>query len=288
MTESEILSRIASKAGVSSRLVHGIGDDCAVYRPEAGEDLVYTTDFLIEDIHFRHDTHTPSDIGRKCLARGLSDIAAMGATPLFCLLSLALPSWAGKRFVNAFYSGFLAQARLHSTLLAGGDLAHAPLVICDVVVCGSVPRGRALLRSGAKAGDAIYVSGKLGRAAVSGYTAAIKPRLALGRYLRGIASAAMDLSDGLSQDLTRLAIASGVSAVLDSPVPAALNATEPQALHGGEDYELLFTAPPATTLPPIHEGVPITRIGTMIKRTKHPILYRGQPLVAAGYDHFRK
>ena len=287
MTESEILSRIARNAGASPRLIHGIGDDCAVYRPAPGLDLVYTTDFLIENIHFRRDTHTPAAIGRKCLARGLSDIAAMGAEPHFCLLSLALPSWADSRFVNRFYSGFLSLARRHATPLAGGDLAHAPQLTCDIVVCGAVRQGKALLRSGAKPGDAIYVSGRLGNAAASGYTSTIAPRLGLGRFLAGFATAAMDLSDGISQDLRRLALASAVTAVIDAPLPLARGATEAQALHGGEDYELLFTAPAAAPVPASHDGVRLTRIGTIVKRTKHPVLHRGEPLTAAGYDHFQ-
>ena len=292
MTESEILASIAARtramAGPFPGLVQGIGDDCAIVRPGAGEDLVFTTDFLIEDIHFRRDTHSPAAIGRKCLARGLSDIAAMGATPCFCLLSLALPPWANKRFVNSFYSGLLGLARHYDTSLAGGDLAHAPQLICDIVVCGAVPRGESILRSGAKPGDHIYVSGRLGKAASCAYTAAITPRIALGQFLRGTASAAMDLSDGLSQDLTRLCLASNVSAIIDAPIPIAPRASEAHALHGGEDYELLFTVPPHRPLPLTHLGVRLTRIGKIVKRTKAAILYHGEPLNAAGYDHFSK
>jgi thiamine-monophosphate kinase len=170
----------------------GIGDDCAIYRPRGGsEDLLFTTDMLLEDIHFRRATHPPEDVGHKALARGLSDIAAMGGSPRFCLLSLAIPRWADQAWVDGFYRGFLRLAHRTATPLAGGDLASAERLACDVIVCGAVPRGQALLRAGAKPGDGIYVSGKLGGSALglaTGRGRASKrhlrpePRLALGRF----------------------------------------------------------------------------------------------------------
>src|SRR5450631_3458951 len=144
--ELELVERIRRRAEgiVSPGIITGIGDDCAVFRPRVGQDLVFTTDFLIEDVHFRRDTHSAYDVGHKALARGLSDIAAMGAEPLFALLSLALAPWVDDRWVDQFYSGFFRLARKWKTSLAGGDLSHTGKVTCDIVVCGSVPRGTAL------------------------------------------------------------------------------------------------------------------------------------------------
>src|SRR5579872_188571 len=167
--EGDLIHRIQRLAGAGTgrRLVLGIGDDCAIYRARgSGEDLLFTTDLLVEDVHFRRDGHSAADIGCKCLARGLSDIAAMGGEPRFCLVSLAVPEWADRRWVDGFYRGLLALARREKTTLAGGDLARAAKAACDIVVCGGVPAGRALRRDGARAGDAIYVSGQLGGSAL--------------------------------------------------------------------------------------------------------------------------
>src|SRR2546427_8874427 len=158
-TESTIINRIKGKVSVpsGSQLKLGIGDDCALFRPRGGtEDLLFTTDMLLEDVHFRRTTHSAADAGYKALARGLSDIAAMGGSPRFCLLSLAVPRWADQAWVDRFYSGFLRLADKTATPLAGGDLASAERFCGDVIVCGGVPRGGALLRSGAKPGDGIY------------------------------------------------------------------------------------------------------------------------------------
>ena len=245
-------------SGSSLRL--GIGDDCAIYSPRGGaEDLLFTTDLLLEDIHFRRTTHRAQDVGHKALARGLSDIAAMGGEPRFCLLSLAVPEWADSSWVDRFYDGLLELAGRSGAVLAGGDLARAEKLACDVTVCGGVPKNEALLRSGARPGDAIYVSGRLGGSALglsTGKGPAWKrhlrpePRLALGRFLRQrlAATAAMDLSDGLSLDLNRMCVASRVSAAIEAP-PVFPGASMDQALHGGEDYELLFTLPPKRRLP---------------------------------------
>src|SRR2546425_1712189 len=138
-TESTILNRIKSKVSVpsGSGLKLGIGDDCAVFRPRGGvEDLLFTTDMLLEDVHFRRNTHRPQDVGYKALARGLSDIAAMGGEPRFCLLSLAVPRWADQAWVDRFYRGFLELGHKTGTPLAGGDLAKAEKFACDVTVCG--------------------------------------------------------------------------------------------------------------------------------------------------------
>jgi len=281
----------------------GIGDDCAVLRLRRGEEMVVTTDLSLEGRHFRLDWHAPEAVGHRALARGLSDLAAMGARPVAAFLSLAAPKKlaAARRgvstWVDRFYDGLLALAEEHGVPLAGGDLAEFPQVLADIVLVGAVRQGRALLRSGARAGDEIYVTGALGGAAVGlralealgGKKAPARlvqtlkphlfpePRIAQGLWLarHGAATAAMDLSDGLSIDLARLCEESGVAAEIDEvALPAAPGATVDDALHGGEDYELLFTARPGTKLPRSIAGVGITRIGHIVKRSA------GKPQVA--------
>jgi thiamine-monophosphate kinase len=315
--------RQRTPAGSADGLRLGIGDDCAVLRPRRGEEIVVTTDLSLEGRHFRLDWHPPEAVGHRTLARGLSDLAAMGARPIAAFLSLAVsrelaetrrkkPTW-----VSRFYDGLLALAQTHKTPLAGGDLAEFSQVIADIVLVGAVPQGRALLRSAARPGDDIYVTGMLGGAA-AGLRALQnlggrkppkriaetlkphlypQPRIAQGLWLthHNAGTAAMDLSDGLSIDLARLCEASCVSAELDeSAIPVAPVATLDDALHGGEDYELLFTASPGTKLPRQIAGVPITRIG----RTVRP--HAGRPqitlrsasgsiaLLPHGWQHFSK
>ena len=301
MTEGEILERLRRRIRWprNSELIAGIGDDCAIYRPRASrEDLVLTTDMLIEGVHFETSTHRASDIGHKALARGLSDIAAMGAQPRFCLLSLALAPHTDGKWIERFYNGLLALSERHRAVLAGGDLSHSDRITCDIVVVGGVPRGKALLRSGALAGDAIYVSGGLGGSALglaTGRGAAKRrhlrpePRVELGQFLRSRlrATAAMDLSDGLSLDLARMCEASGTSANIEF-LPRFPGATPVQALHGGEDYELLFTVSPKTRVPSEHAGVPLTSIGTMQGGSVGRVFLNSRPLAALGYDHFRQ
>jgi len=302
MSELKILERIRGKIPLSrsSRLVRGIGDDCAVVRaPGSREDWVLTTDFLIEDVHFRRETHPPSAAGHKALARGLSDVAAMGAVPRFCLLSLALPEWADNRWVGSFYDGVLRLAGRTGAPLAGGDLARAGKLTCDIVVCGSVPRNQALRRDRARPGDGIYVSGALGGSALGLETRRgpswkrhlrPEPRLKLGAHLRAKlrVSSAMDISDGLSLDLHRLTLESGVAAVVDRPLPVYHGASLEQALHGGEDYELLFTVPPGAKEPRSFHRIPLTRIGTIQEGKPGAIEFFGRPLAPGGYDHFRQ
>jgi thiamine-monophosphate kinase len=301
MDESQLLRLIRRRVPPlkPSALIMGIGDDCAVFRPPGSEaDWLITTDMLIEDVHFQRATHPARSVGHRVLARGLSDIAAMGGEPRFALLSLALGGWTKTRWVNDFFRGFGALAERAHVALAGGDLARSARLSCDVVVCGEAPRGAALRRDGARAGDQICVSGLLGGSALGLRVqrgAAWKrhlypePRLALGRFLRRRlkATAAMDLSDGLSLDLYRLALASGVSADLDLEPPRFRGASLEDALHGGEDYELLFTLPPSVKLPAAHQGVPLTRIGFIERGKPGRVRFLGRPLAARGYDHFR-
>jgi len=268
MNEDAIIHKLARRS-------RWIGDDCAIYRPPPGHELLLTTDFTIEGVHFKRE-YKPEDVGRRALARSLSDIAAMGGTPHFCLVSLALAEWADQAWIDAFYRGLLKLAGEYKTALAGGELSHANQIVCDVMVCGAVAKGKALRRDGARPGDILYVSGPLGGWR---HKPNPQPRVAFGRRLIGKATACMDISDGLSLDLHRLCEASKVSASLDS-VPQLPGATIEQALHDGEDYELLFTAPPKTRVPGI-------AIGVITKGKPGKIVHQGEPLAPLGYDHFR-
>jgi thiamine-monophosphate kinase len=278
-----------------SALVAGVGDDCAIYRPRgSADDLLFTTDLFIEGVHFLRETHKAADVARKALARSLSDIAAMGGTPTFCLASVCLPKWASDRWTQDFFDT-LAKSR--EAILAGGDLSRGETFACDVTVCGTVPRATALLRSGARPGHEIYVSGVLGGSALGLATNKGKakkrhlnpePRLALGRFLREKlhATAAMDISDGLSLDLHRLCLASNMSADIVPP-PRFPGATPEQALHGGEEYELIFCVRQGTRVPAILDGLALTRIGVITTGSPGEVRLEGEPLEPKGYDHFQ-
>ncbi len=291
-------------------LTLGIGDDCAILRPRRGEEMVVTTDLSLENVHFRRDWHPPQSVGHRCLARGLSDLAAMGARPEAAFLSLALPAELAGQWMDGFFDGLLALAGRHKVPLAGGDMAKSPTVVADIVLMGSVSKGKALLRSGARARDLIYVTGTLGGSAAelsalerrpTDFRGTDKlrhphlypePRLAAGRKLLRLATAAIDLSDGLSTDVSHLCEESGVAAEIDAEaLPVDARATLEQALHGGEDYELLFTASPKTRVPSELGGVLVHAIGRMKKRGKGPqvTLNHGgtrTALDAGGWEHF--
>ncbi len=312
LPELELVSRIRRAARRSrQKPARGIGDDCAVLSIPRGHELLVTTDFSLEGVHFRQEWHPPDSVGHRCLARGLSDIAAMGGVPHSAFLSLALPSELPQRWVDDFIRGFLKLARRYKVQLAGGDTAQSPGgVLADIIVVGSVPNGKAVLRSGANVGDAIYVSGNLGasvatleelrsgeklRPAAHPRHFYPDPRIVLGRYLREkkLATAMIDTSDGLSTDLRHICDESGVGAIVESAALPAIGGEHGQqyALHGGEDYELLFTASPSRRIPRQIAGVPITRIGA-ITRGKRILLQdadgksQPQPLPAAGWQHF--
>ena len=310
----------------------GIGDDCALIRPRAGQELAVTTDLTVCGRHFRLDWHTPESVGHRALARGLSDLAAMGARPVAAFLSLGLPrefanpgagGWAGS-WVGRFLDGLLALAEMHGTPLAGGDVSETPVPLADIVLMGSVPQGKAMLRSTAHPGHLLYVTGTLGGGAAAlphferlsrgggnGLSAARipkalapllarhlypQPRIAQGLVLRtrGLASAAMDMSDGLSSDWrtfvrNRVWLAEVDAALL----PVHPGASVEYALHGGDDYELLFTARPGVRMPKAIGGVAITRIGRIVAKRRgraaiSVITERGtEPLLAEGWEHFR-
>ena len=279
MTEIDLVERIRKQAG-KSKIELGIGDDCAIYRPRANEDLLFTTDYLIEDVHFTRDLYPPDAVGHKALARSLSDIAAMGGEPRFCLLSLALPQSTDKAWIDRFLAGFLKLAKRFRTTLGGGDLSRASKVTCDVMVCGAVPRGKALRRDGARPGDIIYVSGPLGKPWQTHLRP--EPRLDLARKLRSRATSCMDLSDGISLDLSRLIKASQVGAFLDY-VPVVKGSTIDQALHGGEDYELLYTMP--KRMKPAEGSI---RVGQITDGPLGQIEFQAAALEPLGHDHFRR
>jgi thiamine-monophosphate kinase len=317
----EAIRHQAARVPGSASLRLGIGDDCAILRPKPGYEICVTTDFTLEDVHFRRDWHPPESVGHRCLARGLSDLAAMGARPIAVFLSIALPPRLPPGWLDRFLHGFLELAARYQAPLAGGDTAASAsgTIAADIVAIGEVPAGRALVRSGARPGDTLYVTGSLGGAAAElaqlsrnprrfrSLTPGLpghphlcpEPRVSVGRRLRSLAHAAIDVSDGLSTDLAHLCQESGVSAVLEEgllPIhPLAGESPDPLqlALHGGEDYELLFTAGPRQRIPHSIAGVPIRRIGTIRKsQSRQPLIVlnagkgRSVPIAAAGWQHF--
>ena len=298
--------------GRASGVAVGIGDDAAVLRPPPGEDLVATVDAVVEGVHFGAG-FSPEDIGWKALAVNLSDVAAMGARPLFALVALALPRREDPRRLARVGRGLAACARRFEVAVVGGNLSAARELSLSVTVLGSVKRGRALLRSGARAGDLVAVSGTLGDAALGLEPAAPRallrrqrrptPRLALGRRMLGIARAAIDVSDGLVQDLGHLCSASGLAAevaVERLPLSAAYrravrgrkNPFE-AALAGGEDYELLFALPPgrlaAARRSARASGTRLTVIGELLPGRGVRVVKGGGDLAVrrAGHDHLR-
>jgi len=316
VTEKALISHIRQAAAWHSGVATGIGDDCAVLRVPTGHEILVTTDFTLEGIHFRREWHSPEIVGHRCLTRGLSDIAAMGGKPTAAFLSLALPRGLPEGWAQRFTKGLLALATQFSVTLAGGDTAESSGgILADIVVVGSVPRGTAVLRAGAQPGDRIYVTGTLGgsSAALAQLRAGRKvrsaefphhfrpvPRVAVGRFLRekGLASAMIDVSDGLSTDVAHICEESRVGAEILAPtIPRARVGKkgsfvdEYHVLHGGEDYELLFTAPKNKPVPGRVAGVEISPIGR-VTRKKELVLVtdRGerQKLEPQGWEHFRR
>jgi thiamine-monophosphate kinase len=305
--------RRLSGRGRNKAVIRGIGDDCAVLRLFPDHELLVTTDFSIENVHFRRKWHPARSVGHRCLARGLSDIAAMGGEPLACFLSLGLPPKLPQRWVDGFLQGLHRLAQTSGVQLAGGDTSAAPQITADIIVTGQVPRAQAILRSGARPGDRIFVTGELGhstavlnrlfagkriRPSVSDRHFFPLPRLRVGAWLRArrLVTAMIDLSDGLSVDLAHICEESRVSAVIKpSQLPVARDASLDLALHGGEDYELLFTASAKAKIPKSVSGVKITEIGR-ITRQKHyppaiPVLDengRERPLPPLAWQHFRR
>ncbi|MBI1943853.1 MAG: thiamine-phosphate kinase [Betaproteobacteria bacterium] len=287
----------------------GVGDDAALLRPGAGLELAVSTDLLLEGRHFRAGAE-PRALGHKALAVNLSDMAAMGAAPRWALLAISLPS-ADEPWLAAFAEGFFALAARFGVELVGGDTTRGPLSVC-VTILGEVPTGRALLRSGAAPGDDVWVSGELGGAALAlsrpdiaaaaQRLAQPEPRVALGTRLRGVASAAIDVSDGFAQDLGHILESSGVGATVEyecMPKCAAFGELGDRKLEsrcvlsGGDDYELVFTAPrdrrAALEQLAGELGLALARVGAIEKgNARLRIVDRNRkPMrVARGFDHF--
>jgi thiamine-monophosphate kinase len=311
-SERKLIELIRRGAGGGKPVVHGIGDDAAVLRIPPGHDVLVTTDFSIEKVHFGREWHDPETVGWRCLTRGLSDIAAMGGKPRAAFLSLALAGDVPQKWVGRFLRGLLKLAEKYEVPLAGGDTAQAAAGIqADIVVVGSVPKGKATLRSGAKAGDHIYVTGKLGGSAMAlsrlmedqhvgaERAAHFRPlaRVAVGQWLRQhkIPSAMIDVSDGLSTDLDHICQESHVGADIETAaIPRARCGRGGRqtvdlkfALHGGDDYELIFTS--ARPVPSKVEGVRVTRIGRITTSAVMKLVDaagRKHVLKPAGWEHF--
>ena len=316
MLENQVIEYIQKRAlrARQTAVRLGIGDDTAILKPVRSDyESLLTTDQVIENTHFLRYRHPADDLGGQGLARGLSDNAAKGGEPGHFLLSLGLPAWALENgWLKQFLSGMFQLSTFARTALIGGDVARAERFTAHVTVTGSVPVGSALRRDKARVGDVVYVSGELGGsvlgferlAADSTGSKSIwaddpaverhlrpQPRLDLGRYLRRTqrATAAIDLSDGLSKDVQRVVQASGVGIEIDeSAVPCFGGATTKQALHGGEEYELLFTARSSTAIPKKRKGLRLTLIGRVVARRGVYVISAGrrQPLKPEGFEHF--
>jgi thiamine-monophosphate kinase len=323
MGEFELIERVFrrpqdAERGAERGVALGIGDDCALLRPSPGMALAVSTDLLIEGRHFL-STVAPERLGHKALAVNLSDLAACGARPLAFTLGLVLPR-VEPAFVQRFADGLFALADTHGLVLAGGDTTAGPLAIA-ITVFGEVPERAALLRSGARPGDDLWVSGTLGdaRLALEAFRGHVSlpgaafdrvrvamecpsPRVALGLALRGVASAAIDVSDGFAGDLGHVLTRSGVGATVeidalprsdDLATLADESLRRTCLLHGGDDYELVFTAPPAARdrvlAAGAGAGVAVTRCGRLEAEPGLRLIDRGgrvETIPARGFDHF--
>jgi thiamine-monophosphate kinase len=315
--EFELIARHFTRPAANAVL--GVGDDCALLSVTNGMDLAISTDTMVSGTHFFPDVN-PENLGHKALAVNLSDMAAMGAMPYWAMLALTLPN-VNHAWLAAFAKGFFDLAQEYNVSLVGGDTTRGPLTL-TVTIMGEVPAGAALRRSGAKVGNDVWVSGNVGDAAMAvahrhgrlvlsetDYHEAVMrlyeptPRVALGQALRGLATSAIDVSDGLLADLTHICRLSGVGATIDvNAVPVSAigakhidsDAGRNAILAGGDDYELCFTAHPNSrdSIQELEDvlGVPITRIG-QIKRGKGVSLLgadgKAVKIDGRGYDHFR-
>lgn len=302
--EDGLIDRIRQRFRTSSIPV-GIGDDAAVLDIPPGNSLVYCSDLVIENTHFSRDMHPADSVGYKAVAVNVSDVGAMGGVPMSFTIALAAPGNLDLAWIDDFYSGIERACRDFDVVLAGGDTSSAESIFVDVSMVGRIQTGLAVLRSGARPGDRIYVTGTLGASALGlellrrgqKEHAAIRrhlypqPRHRVGHALAKRAHAMIDISDGLSSDLTHVIRESGVSAkIYKDKLPAADGADVTHVLHGGEDYELLVAAP---ELPGEIEGVPLHWIGDIVpSATENEIRLIDGPsesvLRAQGWDHYRE
>jgi len=272
LSEDDLVAVIAAVAGAGGSCVDvGIGDDAAVL---AGG-IVASTDILVDGVHFDSGRHTVPDIGHRAAAASLSDMAAMGAEPLCLLAAFGLPE--GFEDVGALAAGMAE----HGVPLSGGDLSRSDRLLVSVTAIGRAERP--VLRSGGRPGDLLVVTGTLGGQAAGGYMARVTPRIAEGRALAAVATAMLDLSDGIATDAGRLAAASGTGAVVElERLPRAPGATVEQAAAGGEDYELLAAVPDGAELP-----VPVTVVGRLTGDAAVRLLdAEGRERPLRGWDHF--
>jgi thiamine-monophosphate kinase len=319
MGEFDLIKRFFTRAGTPAGVALGIGDDCAVLAPTPGMQWLVSSDMLVEGRHFL-STVAPERLGHKALAVNLSDLAACGATPRAFTLALALPR-VDAAFLEGFARGLFALADAHGIALVGGDTTAGPLNIC-ITVMGEAPLGAALLRSGAQAGDDLYVSGTLGdaRLALEAFRGSVvlpgeglaqarramelpQPRVALGQALRGIAHSAIDVSDGFLGDLGHVLARSGglgATVEVDALPRSALLAAQPASLQrlctlaGGDDYELVFSAPQAARAAvesaAAAAATPVARVGRLEAEPGLRLLdAKGQrlPNDYASFDHFK-
>ena len=307
----------ALRSGKARPLAVGLGDDAALWVPEPGYETILTCDWFLQDSHFLRRKHPPDAIGWKCLARAVSDVAAMGGKPRCFLLSLALPVSLTGKWLSFFLAGLRRASGRLGCVLAGGDTTCQDKVLISITVVGEVGRGHAIQRSGARPGDLVFVSGTLGEAELGlrllrrmrgmakATNAALRkhlypqPRLALGQWLaeNRLATAMMDLSDGFSKDLPRLCAASRVGALIygnSLPVTPLAQTGDAQdlALNGGDDYELLFTVSrkKETRMPHKFQGLRLTRIGEITRERKILLINARKParLRPGGWDPFRQ
>lgn len=275
----------------------GIGDDAAVLRGTGGAQWLFASDMLVEGVHFTRKATPPKWIGWKALACNVSDIAAMGGAPYASVVSLGLPPRTPLAFVESVYDGLAHCARRFGISIVGGDTVRAPVVVIDVAILGTVKRSQLVLRSGAVAGDRLFVTGHLGGSLSSGRHATFVPRLEQAQWLvRHLSVHAMiDLSDGLASDLWQVARASRVTLqVREADIPVSRAArTVRHALMDGEDFELLFAVPNriADRVPKRLGGVPVTEIGMVTREGRSGVELiqrdgRRRPLVPQGFKHF--
>ena len=289
INEAEILKVLPSLLPLTQRIAAGAGDDCAVITIPGDHDLLAAADQVIENIHFLPDT-LPREAGRKLMNRNLSDIAAMGGTPLTALLTIAV-NGKSTQWVTEFLQGAAEAGMIWQVPICGGDTAKLSTagVVATLTILGEVAKGKSILRSGAKPGDRLYVTGLIGNSFRSDHHLHFTPRLAEARRIAPLASAMIDISDGFLLDAARIAESSGVSLVLDlDQVPLRQGARKPQAFSDGEDYELLFTSPHSPENFNFPDTEKITCIGRVVPAQEHTLLTADlQPLKMEhlGYVH---
>ncbi len=308
MDEFQLIQRYFVRDGEARGVTTGIGDDGAVLQPEPGRELITVVDTLVEGVHFPRDI-SPADLGYRCVAVNLSDIAAMGGRPLWMTLALTIPA-SDDDWLSGFASGLHEAAAEHQVSLVGGDTTRGDTIVVSVQISGDVAKGAAVHRSGAVAGDTIYVTGTLGDAGAGLALLSagnsdefllqrfLRPtaRVAAGLALPGLASSAIDISDGLLGDLQKLLDASGAGGEIHIetlPVSGALKSAFDEksqhrfALTAGDDYELCFTS--SLSVPAELGGVPVTAIGTITEGSSLVCRNNGEivELADSGYRHFQ-